>query len=77
MHTLTTHDPVGVVLVVLLVVLMVVLVVVWVALVTWHTLTTADVTTLYPTMDDYKSFFSKFLLAFFLFFPLHFHRKTC
>ena len=50
MHTLTTDDPVAVVLVVFLVILVVVLAV----LVIWHTLTTGDVTTLYPTLDDYK-----------------------
>ena len=57
MHTLTTGDPVAVVLVVVLVVLVVVLAVLLVflvVLVTWHTLTTDDMTTLYPIMDDYR-----------------------
>ena len=54
MDTLTTDDPVVVVMVVVLVVVLVVLMVVLVVLVTWHTLTTGDMTTLYPILDDYS-----------------------
>ena len=66
MHTLTTDDPVVVVLVVVLMVLVVVLMVILEVRVAWHTLTTDDMTTLYPIMDDYNTSveFSEFLSSY-------------